>query len=183
MIPCPDYKVLGADEDFEVFFAQFLPLLQFPLRADGRPYDAREKLDVEGLECFDSYVTEHHRKMAKYSEEHPDGPYIYSEWSSIPDDVNYREKWFYYLDLYKPLVEENNLCHLDIKNSTLTKTATSDNVCLSLFTGLDQYICTSNLGKEDETVVFNDKWQDCESGEIMTEVVLKPNKVRFLKKI
>lgn len=182
VVPCPDFNVLDRDSSFEVFFAQFLPLMQFPLRADGRPYDALAKIGVPGVEYIETYVTTHLRNMAKYLEEHPDGPYIYSEWSSIPDNQEYREKWFYYLDLYKPMVEENNVCYLDIKESTLTKTKPSDDVCPSLFTGVEQYICMSNLGKSDETVVFNEKWIDRESGEVMTEVVLKPNRVRFLKK-
>lgn len=183
IVPCPDFNVLEDSSQFEIFYAQFLPLMQFPLRADGRPYDAMAKISVPDVEYAETYVTQHCRNMAKFISEHPNGPHMYSEWSSIPDNEEYRERWFYYLNLYKPMVEENNVCYLDIKDSTLTKKTPSDNICMSLFTGVEQYICISNLGKYDETVAFNDRWEDCETGEPLTELVLSPNRVRFLKKM
>ena len=121
--------------------------------------------------------------MIEYTKGHPDGPYMYSEWSSIPDNVEFRERWFYYFDLYKPMVEENNICHIDISESSLIKGTLSKDVCMSLFTGVEQYICISNLGNCAETIVFNDIWQDRETGECMKEITLPVQRVKFFRRI
>ncbi len=179
VIPCQDYKTV-TDENCADFYAQTLPFMQFPLRVDGRPL-TEDKVNAPGVEYLPNSLTEFFANVGEWHKAHPDGPYVYSEWSSIPDNIKNRELWAKYLKLYKPMVEENNIVHLNVLDSTLTKEKLPKDVYFSLFTGVEQYICISNIGETEQKVAFNDKWQDCESGEIMTEITLAPNKVRFIK--
>jgi len=45
VVPCPDFKDMDM-KDYERVFAHFLPLMQFPLRADGRPFNMYDKMNV-----------------------------------------------------------------------------------------------------------------------------------------
>ena len=180
ILPCPDYKCI-TDNNCEEFYAQTLPFMQFPLGLDGRPL-TEKKINVEGVDYLDDSLKDFYVKAGEWHKEHPDGPHVYSEWSSIPDNVHNRELWEKYLKLYKPMVEENNICHLNVTESTLVKGEMPENVYMSLFTGVEQYICISNLGKNTVIVPFTEKWQDCETGEILTEINLTPDRVRFMKK-
>lgn len=179
VIPCQDYKFV-TDENCADFYAQTLPFMQFPLRLDGRPL-TEDKVNVPGVDYFDDTLTDFFKKAGEWNRTHPEGPYVYSEWSSIPDNVANRELWAKYLKLYKPMVEENNIVHLNVTESTLTEEKLPEDVYMSLFTGVEQYICISNLGEKEQKVAFNNKWQDCESGELMTEITLAPKRVRFIR--
>lgn len=182
IVPSPDFQYTK-DDGYEAFYAQFLPRLQFPLRVDGRPLDPQKRISVPGITYFECGNLNHYRKMAEFAKAHPEGPHMYGEWSNIPDNEYYRERWFYYLKFYKEITKEDNVCYIDIKESTITKNTPSDDVCMSLFVGDEAYICISNMAKEDEKVLFNSKWQDMETDEILTEITLKPQRVRFLKKM
>ncbi len=181
IVPCPDYKCV-TDENFEDFFAQSLPFMQFPLRLDGRPLtDAKVK--APGIEYAPNPLTDFYRDVAKYVEKHPDGPYVYSEWSAIPDNVQLRKRWAEYLKLYLPLVEEDNICHQNITETTLVKGLIPENVYMSLFSGCRQFLCVSNLGNAPQALALEDVWKDCESGVSGSEFLLQPRRVRFLERI
>lgn len=180
VIVAPDYKELDLSNTDKVF-AQALPFMQFILRPDGRPVTGAERMSVPGIEYVQRSARNFFEEVAQYHKAHPDGPHVYSEWSSIPDDVETREKWPKYLKLYKSMVEENSICFIDIADSSLLKEKQSSNVHISLFVNEEVYICMSNLGTKDETIVFNDKWTDRVSGETKNEYTLKPDTIYFLK--
>lgn len=185
IVPCPDMN-WSEEWDFEKYFALFLPLMQFPLRIDGRPLRGLE-VGVPGVEYFENKREFYWNKKVtkadrlKYIKEHPDGPYIYGQWSGVPDNEDYRERWFYYLDLYKKIVQDDTLCHIDIKESSIFADTIPNGVTMSLFTGNEQYLCISNI-KEDCELVMNDKWIDVETNEEISVLKLATNRVRFLKR-
>lgn len=181
IVPCPDYKCV-TDENFEEFFAQSLPFLQFPLRLDGRPLSPA-KMNAPGVEYAPDPLTDFYRDVAEYTAKHPDGPYVYSEWSAIPDNVQLRSRWEEYLRLYLPMVEEGNLCHLNVTESTLVKGPMPQGVYMSLFTGCRQYLCMTNLGDAPRTLQLDGMWKDCESGVVAPAVTLQPKRVRFLERV
>lgn len=181
VIVAPDYRHLDLSNTDKVF-AQALPFMQFILRPDGRPVTGIERISVPGVDYILKGERTFFHEVAEYNNEHPDGPYVYSEWSSIPDNVETREKWPVYLKLYQSMVEENSVCYIDITEGTLTANKPSSNIHYSLFVNDELYICMSNLGEKDETIVFNDEWTDRLTGERKKEFVLKPDKVYFLKK-
>ena len=114
---------------------------------------------------------------------HPEGPYSYSDWSGIPDNVEYRANWFKYLALYKPMVEENSVCHMNVTDSTITRTPLPKHVYMSLFTGDEQYLCISNLTKETQTVALTHLWKNRETGSMIDTVTLGEGELAFLQRI
>lgn len=185
IVPCPDMN-WSEPWDYEKYFAMFLPLMQYPLRIDGRPL-TNAGLNVPGVQYFENKRDLEWKKpitatlKQKYIEEHPDGPYLYGQWSGIPDNEDYRERWFYYLELYKKMVKDDTLCHIDIKDSTIFEQKPSDDVTMSLFTGVDQFLCIGTLG-EDCNLTLREKWIDIETNEEIKELKLAKNRVRFLKR-
>lgn len=181
VVPCPDYKCT-TDENFESFFAQTLPFLQFPLRLDGRPLNA-DKIHAPGVEYAPDPMTDFYVAVADYAQKHPNGPYVYSEWSAIPDNVLQRRRWETYLKLYLPMVKDNTVCHLNVRESTLFREPMPQKVYMSLFSGVEQYLCISNLDTKPCTLTPEELWQDCESRQKLNVLTLQPQRVRFLKRL
>lgn len=182
LVPCPDLRWVS-DVNIKKLFAQSIPFVQFPLRPDGRPYQAAKIISVPGVHYKTTGMYETYQEMARYEEAHPNGPHIYSDWSGIPDNEEYRAAWFKYLELYLPMVEENNVCHVNITESTLTKNALPKRVYMSLFTGNEQYLCLSNLSDVAQTVSLNDMWKDRESGEVSNVTTVPAGGLRFLVRV
>ena len=181
LIPCPDLRWTN-DDAVKRLFAQSIPFLQFPLRPDGRPYQAEKIYSVPGVKFEKTGIYNYYLQMAEYDRTHPNGPYSYSDWSGIPDNEEYRAKWFDYLALYKPMVEENNVCYMNITDSTINKSPLPKKVFMSLFTGNERYLVLSNLSNKDETVVLNEEWTDRESGKVSNTFTIPEGGLCFLKK-
>ena len=182
VVPCPDYKFTD-ETNGDIYFARALPFLQFPLRLDGRPITGERSCapDIEYLEDAESL---HFRKMREYYQKHPNGPYVYSEWSQIPDDESLREKWFEYLKLYKPMVREDSMCFVDInENNGITAAPLAEDVHMSLFVNEECYLCLSNLGKTGVNAVFKELWKDRVSGERVKEKEIPAGGMLFLQRL
>ncbi|MBE7051712.1 MAG: hypothetical protein E7395_03990 [Ruminococcaceae bacterium] len=183
VIACPDFRFVKNGQDNK-FFASTIPYLQFLLRVDGRPVTG-ERACVDGVEYVEHPLCrdqQHCLAVKKYMQNHPDGPYVYSLWSDIPDDVASRERWFDYLKLYKPMVEKNTVAYLGITESDITTQKLPAGINMSLFVGDELYICISNTGAGSEVVEFNEQWTNRETGEVLTSLTLKPYDLLFLKK-
>ena len=181
LVPCPDLR-WAKDEDVKKLFAQTIPFLQFPIRPDGRPYEPL-KMISEPISYNTGTMYRAYQKMQEYIDAHPNGPHIYSDWSGIPDNEEYRAAWFRYLELYRPMVEENTLCHMNVTESTITKGKLPERVYMSLFTGNEQYLCLSNLADKVQTVDLCEPWLDRESGSPVQRVTLPSGALAFLKRI
>lgn len=182
LVPCPDLR-WTSEEAVKRMFAQTIPFLQFPLRPDGRPYEAEKIISVPNIKYDKGVMYQTYQEMAEYERTHPNGPYSYSDWSGIPDNEEYRAKWFDYLALYRPMVEENTVCHMNITESTITEGALPEKVYMSLFTGDEQYLCISNLSDAAQTVDLCDPWLDRVSGAVVASVTLQPAELAFLKRV
>ena len=180
VIVAPDYKRLDVQR-YDRLLAQSLPFLQFLIRYDGRPVTGEERISVPGIEYIQKGERSFFKDVSQYNKSHPNGPYVYSEWSSIPDDPMQRKKWEDYLTLYKPMVTENSICYLDIHESLLTKEPIPEDVHMSLFINEEKYICISNTGDCIQRVVMSDAWLDRGSNERVQEITLMPNDIKFLK--
>lgn len=184
VVPCPDFRFMSQKEE-EAFFARTIPFLQFQIRVDGRPVTG-ERAFVPGIDyTYNPANNEqlHYEAVKKWYDAHPDGPHVYSEWSSIPDNPVTREKWFAYLALYRPMVTENSFVYIDIGENRITAAPLPEGVHMSLFINEECYLCLSNLGKENASVTFADHWEDRQTGEILRETVLTPDQILFLKKV
>ena len=117
-----------------------------------------------------------------YYNAHPNGPYIYSEWSAIPDNPEMPDKWFHYLALYKPMTTEGTVCHLNIGENTLLKSAIPDDVFVSLFSNEKQYMVISNLSDKPYVAELNDTWFDRVMNARGMTFTVPPRRILFLEK-
>ena len=182
VIVSPDYRFME-EKNVDALFAMTLPMMQFMIRTDGRPVTG-ERAFVPGVSYInnpDNNEQIHYEAMRAWYEAHPNGPYCYSEWSAIPEDVTAREKWFDYLALYRPMVKEGTTAYLDIKESRLTRAPLPEGILMSLFVNEECYLCISNVGKTGGTVELCDEWIDRRSGARVSSVTLSPNEIGFLK--
>ena len=182
VVPCPDFRFMNEQQE-EEFYAKTLPFMQFVLRVDGRPITG-ERADVPGVEYIYNPMNDeklHFDKVKKWYEAHPDGPHVYSEWSAIPDNPKMREKWFVYLDLYRPMVEENSICYIDIKDSKIVNRQLPEDVHMSLFVNETCYLCISNIGEKEEKINFADTWEDRQTNRVLNELTLAQGEIKFLK--
>ena len=180
--PLTDFWFYKGEPD-EVF-ARTIPFMQFENRYDGRPFTG-ERITVPGIDYtfnkidnrMDMYVA-----SKKWYDEHPDGPYTYSEWSSVPDDVAHRDKWASYMALYRPMVEENSHVLADITDSTLLLGKKPDSIVMSLFVNSECYLVVSNVGEKPQKVTLAEEWIDRESGKPVRELTLGKCELSFLVK-
>ena len=182
IIACPDFKYMDEKKE-EEFYAKTIPFMQFILRVDGRPVTG-EREEVPGIDYLRGKAHDekvHYNRVKEWYKAHPDGPHVYSEWSSIPDNPEMRERWFEYFNLYKPMVEENSICYMDLTESEITKESLPKGVHMSLFVNEEVYLCISNLGNKTETIEFTDKWLDRHTKNVISSLTFDAGKMKFLK--
>ena len=186
IVPCQDKVCLNLDNP-DYYFANVIPFMQFPLLTTvGRPFLGKRKdadCPMYGREdpkfnrewLFDIEVD-------NYMKAHPDGPYVYSLWSAIPDDVTETDRWAKYLALYRPMVEEDSLVYVDIRDCDDIASELPEKVYASMFVNEEKYLVISNLSDTDYTVRTNGNWTDRESGITGESFTVKPGKILFLIK-
>ena len=178
----PDYRFME-EKNADALYAMAIPMMQFLLRVDGRPVTG-ERAFVPGVEYINNpgnNETIHFENMRKWYREHPRGPYSYSEWSDIPDDVHARERWFDYLALYRPMVKEDSVALIDIGENGIIKGEIPTGIHASLFVNEDVYLCISNVGQTPQRLVLCDEWLNRETNETVRSVDLGYGELCFLK--
>ena len=65
------------------------------------------------------FLYHYFEKVRDFADAHPNGPYIYSEWSQIPDDVEDYPRWCRYLNLYKPMVQDETIVYMEIRDTDM----------------------------------------------------------------
>lgn len=184
VVPCPDLSratILDEDE----LYLHFIPYIQFPIRVDGRPFTGERGL-IPGMQCKDptDFWTLYYKRINEYSKNHPDGPFIYNEWDSSYGRPEARERWFYYLNLYKPMVRDNSRCWIEVKETTLFRLEhPSDDVVTSLFVNEHMYSVTANYGNVPARLFTSSLWMDRETGTAGTVWTIYPHKMLFLRKL
>jgi hypothetical protein len=119
-------------------------------------------------------------RVAAYMKEHPNGPYVYSLWSAIPDDPNEYPNWLKYLKLYRPMVTENSLAYIELSESEYIKSPLGGDMVASMFVNEDIYLAVSNFADTPYELVLEGTWRDRETGERGSRFTVKKNKMRFL---
>ena len=188
LVPCPDKPRLtgwGAEQfDMDAYFASTIPFVQFPLLTHGRP-TMGACIDVPGVTQYNTTQPErlyhYFKRVREFAQAHPDGPYVYSEWSQIPDDTEDYPRWCRYLDLYKPMVEEQSVVHMEIRDTAMVKSAIPDEVYFSLFTNEKQYLAVSNMTDAPYMIELRDIWKDRCGGEQSSRFEIPPKRLLFLE--
>ena len=169
------------------YFAKTIPFLQFPLLKIGRPMTGGAY--SEAVKCPDITMYPHpdggkwfEQEVYEYMQEHPDGPYVYSLWSSIPDDVTEFDTWSKYLALYKPMVTQSSVCYIEVRESEEILSEIPQDVYASLFVNENMYYVISNLGNEPCEITFKNTWLNRESGEAGKTFTIPGGEMIFLIK-
>jgi len=190
LVPCPDKPRLtnwGETRfDMDAYFAVTIPFVQFPLLTHGRPTMGR-CIDVPGVVQYNTTQKDHlyhyFEKVRAFADAHPNGPYIYSEWSQIPDDPEDYPRWCRYLNLYKPMVQDETVVYMELRDAALILSPIPDTVYISLFTGHEEYLAASNMAGEPYTLELRDEWTDRVSGRRGRCFTVEPKRLLFLKRI
>ena len=122
------------------------------------------------------------QKIQAYMKENPDGPFVYSLWSSIPDDPDEYDRWSKYLALYRPMVKESSVSYIEIKDCDAVLSDIPSDIIVSQFINDETYMVVSNLSKKDYTLDLKNEWTDRQSGERKLSYTIKPGTILFLIK-
>ena len=178
--PIVDYRH-QPDDDPDFVFAQFIPFMQFPMLFYGRPVKGL-MVEAPGVAYTQESRYWLNKRVGQYYNFHKDGPYVYSEWSSIPSNPLMKDKWFEYLALYKPMTEEDTVCRLNIGENALLKSEIPEDVYVSLFTNERQYLVISNLSDKPYEAVLSRPWFNRVARVLSDRFVVPPHRIIFLKK-
>ena len=120
-------------------------------------------------------------KITEYMKAHPNGPYTYSLWSAIPDDVEEYPRWCRYLALYRPMVTENTLAFIELRDSADILSPLPDEVYASMFVNEARYLVVSNFTNEPYTLKLASPWEDRQGGTVADTFTVPHGKILFLK--
>ncbi len=179
VVPCIDLHY--AAEAGDAGMARTIPYLQFPLLKYGRPIFGNNQ-NLPGVTYYGGDEQDFYTRVAAYMKEHPNGPYVYSLWSAIPDDPNEYPNWLKYLKLYRPMVSENSLAYIELTDSEYIKSPLGGNMVASMFVNEEIYLAVSNFDDAPYELVLDGVWRDRETGERGSRFAVSKNKMRFLIK-
>lgn len=182
VVPCPDFsRNVSGGLDFH--FAKTVPFLQFPLLARGRPMAGgriTEDIPYYGNQDAGGYY-DFFRRAGEYAKAHPNGPHIYSEWSAIPPVNDEYPIWCKYLALYQPMVTENSVAYIELRECADILSPIPDAVYASMFVNEDRYLVVSNFTGKDYELKLATPWTNRETGVALDTFTVKNESIIFLK--
>jgi hypothetical protein len=181
VVPCPDYR-FNVEGSYESQFAKTIPFMQFPLLPWGRPLlgkRIKEDIPYYGDQGSGSEY-DYNRLIGEYMKEHPNGPYVHSLWSSIPDNESIPSIYYEYLALYKPMVEESSVVYIELRDCADILSQIPSDVYISMFVNENRYLVASNFTDEDYTLQLSDVWTDRRTNASGNQFVIKPRTILFL---
>jgi len=180
VVPCLD-RHRTTERTQETHFAYTIPFLQFPMLKTGRPILGKNG-NVPGIAYYGGDEQEFYRQVGEYMDKHPNGPYVYSLWSSIPDDPQEHDIWAKYSALYRPMVTENSIAYIELRSCDAILSPLPQEVYASMFVNEETYLVVSNLTDAPYELVLRDKWRDRVTGEIADTFTVGKEKLLFLCK-
>jgi len=180
VVPCLDLRYTEG-MTHERYYAYTVPFMQFPLMKTGRPIMGKN-VDLPGITYYGGDEQRFYRSVGEYMDKHPDGPYVYSLWSGIPDDPDEFDTWAKYYALYAPMVSENSLAYIELRDCKAIKSAVPDRVYASMFVNEDMYLVVSNLSGEPYELVLDGMWKDRVSGRVSDRFMIDKEQLMFLVK-
>ena len=181
VVPCQDRHFYDGNS-LEDYFAYTVPFMQFPLLKTGRPIQGKNT-ELDGVTYSGGDEQEFYKAVGDYMDSHPNGPYVYSLWSSIPDDETEFDTWCRYFALYKPMVSENSLAYIELRDCDLILSPIPDEVYASMFVNEETYLVVSNLSNEPYTLKLDGIWQDRVTNETASCFEMEHRKLLFLKRL
>ncbi len=186
VVPCPDHGRAGVDKTNagELPYIKTIPFMQFPLLTHGRPRRG-ESIDVPGVEYFsktgEKSEYDYNRRIREYNKTHPNGPFVLSGWSSVPPQEGEYETWSKYFALYRPMVEENTVAYIELRDCTDVLSAIPEKLYVSMFVNEEKYLVASNFTGSEQTVKLAVPWTNRQTGERKDQFILPNESILFLK--
>ena len=180
IVPCP-HGAFNIGADSESSFAKFIPFMQFPLLKRGRPF-IPEGIPEELIVNPEYGDYKHKMRVREYMKTHPTGPYVYSLWSSVPDDVEELPLWTKYMALYKPMVEEGSIAYIELSDCDEILSPISERIVASMFVNEEMYLVVSNLSDKPYTLELQNVWKKRETGESGKKFTIEKDRICFLVK-
>ncbi|HLV86996.1 MAG TPA: hypothetical protein VKV39_08480 [Candidatus Sulfotelmatobacter sp.] len=153
VVPCLDMSRAKIGNEDELYL-QSIPYLQFPLLLAGKPFTGQRGL-VEGIHYVpeaEDFWTHHCHEIWNYYQAHPNGPYSYGWWDSVPGRPEARTVHAKWLRQYAPMVEEGTWAWIEIAETAFVRGRMPNGVVASLFANRETYLVLANYG-ERSTVV------------------------------
>jgi hypothetical protein len=183
--PCLDMSRATVDSEDE-FYLHAIPYLQFPLLLAGRPFTG-ERAVIPGIKypreekCF---WTRHCRAIWKHYQAHPNGPFSYGWWDSVPGRPAARPTHARWLKQYRPLVEEGTWAWLEIREASLFAGALPKEIIASVFANRDLHVVLANYGRNAAVVETTEAFvpADAESVPPARRWSLPPRSLRILRR-
>ena len=165
-------------------FAKTIPFLQFPLLARGRPIDG-SRITAEYATYYGTDIKggfyDFFCRAREYALAHPDGPHIYSEWSSIPPVADEYPTWSKYLALYQPMVTENSVAYIELRDCADILSPIPDDVYASMFVNEERFLVLSNFTGKDYELKLASPWTNRQTGVVSDTFTVKNESIIFLK--
>ena len=158
--------------------------MQFPLLTHGRPRRG-ESIDVPGVEYFsktgEKSEYDYNRRIREYNKTHPNGPFVLSGWSSVPPQEDEYEIWSKYFALYRPMVEENSIAYIELRDCADILSAIPEKLYISMFVNEEKYLVASNFTGSEQTIKLSAPWTNRQTGERKDQFILPNESILFLK--
>ncbi len=148
VVPCLDMSRARIDREDELYL-NAIPFMQFPLLLAGRPFTG-ERATIPGIKyppeerCF---WTRHNRAIWRHYQAHPEGPFSYGWWDSVPGRPEARPTHARWLRQYLPLVDEGTRTYLGIAESDLFAAPLPAGVVASAFANRDLHVVLANYNR------------------------------------
>ena len=159
VVPCLDMSRARIENEDELYL-ESIPYMQFPLLLAGRPFTG-ERAMIPGIHYQPEekdFWTSHCRAIWKYYQAHPEGPYSYGWWDSVPGRPEAQATHARWLKQYLPLVEEGTWAWLDISDSSLFPRPLPQDVVASAFANQGLYLVLANYGHESAEIETADAY-------------------------
>jgi hypothetical protein len=184
IVPCLDMSRATIENEDELYL-QAIPYMQFPLLLAGRPFTG-ERSAIPGIHYQPEekdFWTRHIRAIWKYYQEHPDGPYSYGWWDSVPGRPEARPTHARWLRQYLPLVEEGTWAWLEVSESGLFKQPLPEGVMASAFANRELYLVLANYGHVPAEIETSEAYAPVSDGsEAGTHLRLEARSLKILKR-
>ena len=153
VVPCLDMSraVIGGEDEL---YLQSIPYIQFPLLLAGKPFTGERGL-VEGIHYVpeaEDFWTHHCHEIWNYYQAHPDGPYSYGWWDSVPGRPEARAVHTKWLRQYAPMVEEGTWVWMEMRETTLVRGRLPKDVVATAYANRHLYLVLANYGKQEVAI-------------------------------
>ena len=156
VVPCIHGSFAKVENENEPFLHS-IPYMQFPLLLAGRPLTGERGVvpipRLPGLKEGGFY-----EQAWKYHQAHPNGPFIYSGWDSIPPNTQTQPTHARWLKEYRQLAEEGTWAWLEIGDSSFFAQPLSKGVVASAFANRELFLVLANYNKTAVDVTTSDNY-------------------------